>query len=231
MSNIFTENYYKFPYSYKFPGQASDEKILFICRESKIIYLVKLFALILVCVLAYFAGMQLSQIIYALLGIELASLVQLLTLLLSLVFFLGGYWWLTSTYRKSLFILTTQRLTKFVYTTPMSRYSLSLPLDMIVDTGAYSKGFVQAILRLGTFTARSSASSSGAATDNPERINKKYFYLENISFAEDLQHYINKLLRALKDHKDKIDTFRPFIPELKGESRKEFMKQYPEYWS
>jgi hypothetical protein len=134
-------------------------------------------------------------------------------------------------WKKSIFVLTTKRLTKFIYTTPFNRHNLSLPLEMIVDTGSYTKGFTQAFFRLGTFTARSSASSSGVATDEVGRVNKKYFYLENISMAEDLQHYVSKLLRAQRQHSDRLDTFRPFIPHLKGEARKEFMAQFPDYWS
>ncbi len=102
---------------------------------------------------------------------------------------------------------------------------------MIVDTGSYDKGFIQAFLKLGTFTARSSASSSGAATEDNSRINKKYFYIENVSMVEDLQHYVSKLLSAFRKDQDRLITFRPFIPKLKGEARQRFMEQYPEYWS
>jgi hypothetical protein len=69
------------------------------------------------------------------------------------------------------------------------------------------------------------------ATDDGDRINKKYFFIENIVIAEDLQHYINKLLYAFRHHHQHLPTFRPFIPHLKGEARKRFMAEYPEYWS
>jgi hypothetical protein len=69
------------------------------------------------------------------------------------------------------------------------------------------------------------------STDDGDRVNKKYFYIENIAMAEDLQHYVNKLLQAFRYQRDKIESFRPFIPHLKGQKREAFMKQHPEYWS
>jgi hypothetical protein len=38
---LFTTNTFEFPYNYKFPGQASDEKILFIARENGVMLLVR----------------------------------------------------------------------------------------------------------------------------------------------------------------------------------------------
>ena len=160
------------------------------------------------------------------------------SLVIVIVLLIGGlgWWWVSVLWLKSICLVTTQRLTKFIYTTPFNRHNLSLPLDMIVDTGSYTKGFLPALFRLGTFTARSAAASSGIASDEDEfatgkRLNRKYFFIENLAIAEDLQHYINKLLNAYKHHRDYLPSFRPFIPHLKGQAREDFMKQYPEYWS
>jgi len=49
--------------------------------------------------------------------------------------------------------------------------------------------------------------------------------------VEDLQHYVSKVLSSFRKDSEKLITFRPFIPKLKGSAREEFMKQYPEYWS
>jgi hypothetical protein len=101
---------------------------------------------------------------------------------------------------------------------------------MIVDTGSYTKGFLQALFKLGTFTARSSAASSGVATDDEDRINKKYFYIENVAIAEDLQQYVNKLLSVFRARNGELSGFRPFIPHGYGK-RDSLIQQYPEYWS
>jgi hypothetical protein len=101
---------------------------------------------------------------------------------------------------------------------------------MVVDTSCNSKGFIEGFLKLGTLTARSSAASSGVATDDLDRVNKKYFYLENIKYSEDLQQYLNKIISVLHQTPEKLLSFRPFIPHLKGEARKKFLEDnFPEY--
>jgi hypothetical protein len=232
MKNIFTVNQFKFPYQYNFPGKASDEKILYVTRENKLVLLLKRIAVVAVSLLVLITGLVIKQLITQATGLIIGSLFELIVIGLAGTFLLIGWWWVSSIWKKSIALVTTKRLTKFIYTTPVSRYSLTLPLDRVVDTGAYTKGFIQTFLRLGTFIARSSAASSGAATDDPSRVNKKYFYIENIKRSEDLQHYVNKLLAAFTNHQDKIDKFRPFIPEMKGETRAEFIKKhFPQYWS
>ena len=230
-TNIFSVDHFQFPYHYKFPGQSSDERILFVTRESEIMLLFKQIMIILAAGGLFLAGVSLGGLLESLIGNGAASLIEIFSAGAAICFGLLGFLWVTTLWKKSIAVITTKRLTKFIYTTPWNRHNLSLPLEMIVDTGAYNKGLLQAIFNLGTFTARSSASSSGAATDDPQRVNKKYFYIENVKSAEDIHHYLNKVLFAYRQDWTKLETFRPFLPHLKGEARKEFMKQYPEYWS
>jgi hypothetical protein len=230
MQSVFSTDRFEFPYRYKFPGQASDEVILFIARENESMFWwrrAQVLGIAIMMVIAAGIASWLIEDIYA----PMATAAWTLFTFGGFLVLAIGWWWVSDLWKKSIFVLTTKRLAKFIYTTPFNRHTLSLPLEMIVDTGSYTKGYLQAIFRLGTFTARSSASSSGVATDEVGRVNKKYFYLENISMAEDLQHYVSKVLRAARQQPDRLDTFRPFIPHLKGERRKEFMAEFPEYWS
>jgi hypothetical protein len=229
--NIFSIEHFRFPYDFKFPGQASDERILFVTRESEIMLLVRRIVVVVTAGVIFFCGYGLGIVAGSVLGIAAGSLFELISAVIAIIFLIVGFWWTTVLWKKSLALITNKRLIKFIYTTPWNRHNLSLPLDMIVDTGAYSKGFLQALFRLGTFTARSSASSSGVATDDPARVNKKYFYIDNVANSEDIHHYINKVLFVYRQDWQKLANFRPFLPNLKGDDRKEFMKQYPEYWS
>ncbi len=230
--SIFDIAHFEFPYHYKFPGQASNEVILFVTRENKTMLWVRLASVLFAAAAMLSAGFALGSLVQPYVG-EMAVVIQMLALIVAAVTAGVGGWWVSVLWRRSIMLITSQRLTKFIYTTPFNRHNLSLPLEMIVDTGSYTKGLVQAIFRLGTFTARSSAASSGLATDDErgERINKKYFYIENVAVAEDLQHYVNKVLYALRHYPEHVMSFRPFVPHLKGEARKEFMKQWPGYWS
>jgi hypothetical protein len=231
MANIFDVPYFEFPYTYRFPGQSTNEKILYVTRENKVMLLVRLLSVVMTALVIMILAFILGSFASSLLGRGIAGFIQVLGFVVAVFFGVIGWWWVATLWKKSLAIVTTQRLTKIIYTTPFNRHTLSLPLEMIVDTGSYTKGLLQAIFKLATFTARSSAASSGVSTDDGDRVNKKYFYIENIAMAEDLQHYVNKLLQAFRYQRDKIESFRPFIPHLKGQKREAFMKQHPEYWS
>lgn len=204
---------------------------MYVLRENSIMLWIRRIGVAGVGLALLVAGWWFSALTSRFLGTGITSMIQMISVGAGLALALVGWWWVTNLWLKSIALVTTKRLIKFVYTTPVNRHTLSLPLEMIVDTGAYDKGFLQAFFKLGTFTARSSASSSGAATDDPERINKKYFYIENISMAEDLQHYVNKLLSLFRRRPDDLATFRPFIPQGYGESREALIKDHPEFWS
>jgi hypothetical protein len=216
MKHIFQVDTFAFPYrDYHFPGQNSGEYILFITRESPIMQnLRKVFLITAVCVFLL--------IMYTMLEVSRGYIPQLVVLqpvaiVLSAVIVILGWWWISETYRKSLFIITTRRLTKIIYTTPVTWYQFSLGLDEIADTGSYSSTYFEALFHLGYFVARSGAAAI------------KNFKIVNITFAADLHNYVNKLLYAFKHHPSKIDNFRPFIPHLKGEERKKHLQEYPEY--
>jgi hypothetical protein len=121
------------------------------------------------------------------------------------VFMFGGMWWMWAVYKKTMFIITTRRLTKFIHTTPWTRYQMSLGLDKVVDSAAYTKGYLQSMFGHGTFVARSSAG------------NIKNFKIENILFAEDLHNWMNKLLFVFNKEQEKLDGFKPFVAKVMGQ--------------
>jgi hypothetical protein len=232
MRDIFTEPEFVFPYTgYRFPGQNSDETILFVVRENAVIHYFRLLMVLVMGAAIIFAGMLVGSFLKNSFGMLIPISFGLFTTVSAVAVVAIGWWWLTILWQKSICIVTSKRVIKFIYTTPFNRHSLSVALDMIVDTGAYTKGFLQALFKLGTLTLRSSATTSGISTDDTDRVNKKYFYIENVAVAEDLQQYINKLLSIYRLRQGDLENFRPFIPHLRGEQREAFMREHPEYWS
>ena len=211
----------EFAYPYKeieFPGQHSDEIILFATREGKIMLTLRQIAVVFGAVILSLMSYFIANEVIAPFSKSFAASFAVVAIAVSVAFGLIAVWWVSILWRKSIFIITTRRLTKFIHTTPWNRYQLSLTLDKIVDTGAYQKGFLQSLFKLGYFVARSSAG------------NIKNFKILNISFAEDLHNYVNKLLFTFNKDKEALDKFRPFIPHLKGEARDAFVAQFtPEY--
>lgn len=204
MQNILETADFQAPYTdLIFPGKAEDEKILYVTRESPIMLGARLTGFSLIVAMAMVIGAILTSYTGEKIGVATDLLVVLLLLMGAIVMF-GGMWWIYRVHQKTVFIITTRRLTKFIHTTPWTRYQMSLGLDKVVDSAAYSKGYLQSIFGLGTFVARSSAG------------NIKNFKIENIHFAEDLHNWMNKLLFVFNKEQVKLDEFRPFIAKGMG---------------
>ena len=186
-----------------FPGKAEDEKILYVTREAPMMMGLRLTGFSLVVAIAMVVGAMLISFTGKTLGFDATLIVAMILLLGAMVMF-GGMWWIWKVHQKTMFIITTRRLTKFIHTTPWTRYQMSLGLDKVVDSAAYSKGYFQSIFGLGTFVARSSAG------------NIKNFKIENILFAEDLHNWMNKLMFVFAKETDKLDGFRPFVAKAMG---------------
>ncbi len=235
--SVFTTTDFKFPYLYRFPGQDKLEKILYVTREAKVMLYLRLVALVAVALLMVLITWGIGSWLSG--NIFYSGTVDLVLWLITALVVVGTvaiWWWLCFDWRKTIGLVTTFRLVKIVQINPVNSITQSLPLGEVVDTSSDRKGLFSAIFKLSTFSARSSATSSGVATDDAVngkyRVNKKYFYFENITASGDLEHYMNKLLHAIKEHStEEMKSFRPFIPHLKAGAREAFMQQYPEYWS
>jgi hypothetical protein len=215
--DIFTSTTYHFPYEdLKFPGQHTEEKILFVTREGKVVLYFKLTILLAISILGTIITALVlgpAEVFGFALGLFVLPTVAVWLIATTLI----GLW-ISKVWQKTVFVITNRRLTKFIHTTPWSRYQMSLALDKIVDTGAYQKGWFQVFTGLGYFVARSAA---GAV---------KNFKIVNIGFAEDLHNYVNKLLFIFNEKHRELDDFRPFIPHLKGEARDTYVRKVsPKY--
>ena len=204
MQNILETAELEAPYTGMiFPGKAEDEKILYVTREAGVMLGLRLTGFSLVTAIAMVIGAILVSYTGEMIGFS-SSLVVVLILLLGGIVMFGGMAWIWKVHSKTVFIITTRRLTKFIHTTPWTRYQMSLGLDKVVDSAAYSKGYWQSIFGLGTFVARSSAG------------NIKNFKIENIHFAEDLHNWMNKLMFVFAKETEKLDEFRPFVAKGMG---------------
>lgn len=205
MQSVFEAVDFQAPYTeVTFPGKAEEERILYVTRESAVLMGVRIMFFSLVISVLLAIGAALVVITGRSLGFD-AGMIVLILVVLGLLVMLGGLWWIYQVYRKTVFIITTRRLTKFIHTTPWNRYQMSLGLDKVEDSGAYSKGYLQAFFGLGTFVARSSAG------------NIKNFKIVNIHFAEDLHNWMNKLMFTFNKEQEKLDEFRPFAAKRAGE--------------
>ncbi len=218
VKDIFTENDFQFPYTtIRFPGQASDERMLYAGREASIMLYIRLTFVVVATLVLTGVSLGLLGVFGGFIGLAVGFLFPI-ALLFGIVFGGVGLWWVSTIWKKSIFIITNRRLTKFIYVTPWNRYNLSVTLDMVEDTGAYSRGYFQALFHIGTLTARSAAGNR----------EEKYFFVNNVERAEDLANYINKVLFTFKHDIAKLTTFRPFISAKSGQ-RDNLIKDHPEF--
>lgn len=205
MANILEVDDFKAPYTgLTFPGRAEEEKVLYVTREAPVMLGVRMGTFSIVVSTLILVGAVLISTVGSLFGMA-TDLLIILLIATGFVLLFGGIWWIYEVYRRTVFIITTRRLTKFIHTTPWNRYQLSLGLDKVEDSGAYTLGYLQAIFKLGTFVARSSAG------------NIKNFKIVNIHYAEDLHNWMNKLMFTFNKEQDKLDAFRPFAAKRAGE--------------
>jgi hypothetical protein len=205
MQNILEVADFQTPYTgFIFPGKAEDEKILYVTREAPMMIGVRMTIFSLVVAIAMTIGSILISYTAQALKFNPTALVLVVVVLGGVTMF-GGMWWMWAVYKKTMFLITTRRLTKFIHTTPWTRYQMSLGLDKVVDSAAYTKGYLQSIFGHGTFVARSSAG------------NIKNFKIENILFAEDLHNWMNKLLFVFNKEQEKLDGFKPFVAKGMGQ--------------
>ena len=234
---LLAQKHFEFPYLYKFPGQESSEVILYATREAESLlwlrYLWLGIAAVVALAVIWLPLWLLADDLW--LGFDWTPVAWFLTVVAALC--LAGLWYyINITWTRTVGILTNYRLVKIVQYGLFNHATQTLPLDEIVDTSVGNKKLWEKLLDVATFTARSSAASSGLATDDASegrfRINKKYFYWENIKYGEDFENYLHKVLKELKSKSmDDLHNFRPFIGELKAERREAFMQNYPQYWS
>lgn len=204
MQNILETTDCQAPYTdLIFPGKAEDEKILYVTREAPMMLMVRLTTFMVVTALGVLVGALLIGNMGKTLGFAYGGMIALI-LVIGIIVMFGGMWWISQVFNKSVFIITTRRLTKFIHTTPWTRYQMSLGLDKVVDSGSYSKGYLQALFGLGTFVARSSAG------------NIKNFKIENVHYAEDLHNWMNKLMFVFNKDVAELDQFKPFVAKPMG---------------
>ena len=114
--NVFKVDELKFPYLYKFPGQNSDEVILFVTREHKIMLYIRLAVIFLIAIILVIVGYAVTGALDSFIeSASIAGINMFITAIAAFVIFIGS-WWVKNQWKKSLAFVTNKRLTKIIYT-------------------------------------------------------------------------------------------------------------------
>jgi len=232
--SIFKVRNFKFPYLYRFPGQEKDEAILYATREAKITLYLRWIILGLADVfligVVWYAG-NLTSHWWPMNITWILSLTTFVLigggLLTAYIFYIG--------WQKTIGIVTNFRLIKIVQFGLWHDTTQTMFLSEVTDTAADRKGMLRRIMGLSTFTAWSGAGSAilAAVRADEDRFNldRKFFYLRNISNARDLEHYVQKVIKLSSEKSiAELSKLRPFASKAKTGQRDKLEKEYPEYW-
>lgn len=192
-----------------FPGQQSDEKVLYEIRPH--VYalhasLVKLylFSLVLFVVFAFLA--RLSSILF-LLGTILAGAIAVL-----------GSWATIAIFKKSVSYLTDRRIVRFEAATPFAMNVRALGWDDVVKTKTFPRNVFWKMLMIGTVIIH--AKSTYVHTHEQTRENvytNDDLDLEHVYYYRDLGNYIDKILYLYKHNPADLQAMRPFVPKPRGQ--------------
>ncbi len=195
-----------------FPGQQSDERVLYIVHPhpyAQYVELAKIYGLAAIILIAFiFFGVSFSMFASA-----------LVTVGVLLALFIGGIGTLVvvATEGKNIAYITDRRIVRFSGTTPFASNMRSLGWDEAVKVKTYAPTMFWKMLNIGTivvhakstFVVGDGAHEQGFANDDLE-INNVYFY-------QDLGNYIEKILYTFKHKPHDLEQIRPFVAKPRGQ--------------
>lgn len=183
-----------------FPGQQSDEKVLYRAKPHGIVKIVSFTKVVIIGLLVLF--------FFQIVGLTLPVLAYVLTsagLVLTAVLILTGLWWVQSTHDKTEVYITDRRIIKFTSITPFNKTTRALFWDEAVKAKTYHKNaFWERIIGVGSIEIHARSQDK----DNVD--------INHLTYHEDLANYIDKILYTYKNKPGELLTFKEFVPKPKG---------------
>lgn len=184
-----------------FPGQQTDERVLYFSRPHSAIKYFSYLKVLLISLLVLFALQVVSWNLPF-----LNSAMSIISLVVSAFLLVLGVWWITSLYDKTEYYITDRRVVKFTPLTPFNRTTRALFWDEAVKSKTYQKNpLIEKLLDIGSLEIH-------ARTQDKDNVN-----IEHLSYYEDLANYIDKILYTFKNKPEDLRNFKEFVTKPKGE--------------
>lgn len=183
-----------------FPGQQTDERVLYHTRPHSSMKFLMIGAAVLVgiCIIV---GVQLISIAFG----DYAPLVQIVGTLVIAVVLGIIIWWIHISFARTEIFVTDRRFVKFFPVHPFRRTMRSIFWDEAMKTKTfYRNSLLERILGIGSLEVH--------ARQN-ERDNVDIDY---ITYHDDLGHYIDKILYNFKNQPEEIKSLHEFVPKPRG---------------
>lgn len=192
-----------------FPGQHSDEKILYEMRPHDLPLFIRIIGIIILSVIIFVLSAILAMIhpLVTLIGILLAFAISGIGITVSIIQHKGaiGY-------------ITDRRIIRFEKPHPFHTAVRSLNWDDVMKVKTYPPNFIWSMLNIGTIVVRARASTTSFAQDTIQReVSGDDLEVHDVWYYQDLGNYIEKILHTYKQNPQELQNFRSFIPMPRGQ--------------
>ena len=202
----------KTAYDDRFPGQQSDERVLYEVRPHKYSLYVKMTVVIAMALLVAFLSL--------LVGSLFSELIALFGIVLALAIGLFGGWAVMSQFNQYRAYITDRRVVRFEATTPFNVNTRSLNWDDTLKIKTFPPNVIWSMLNIGEVVlhARSSIISF---TSHDQEIEKEItgddLELKYVYYYKDLGNYLDKILYTYRHNPTEVKNIHPFVAKPRGQ--------------
>ncbi len=191
-----------------FPGQQTDEKVLFVVRphvyglyvDSAKVLGLAIFLLVVMLMLAKFIAL------FVLFGLLISGLVAII-----------GLWVVITMYEKSVAYITDRRVVRFEAATPFATNVRTLAWDQVAKIKTFPRNVLMKMLMVGTVVVHSGSTYVHTHEQTRENVyTNDDLELENVFYYKDLGNYLDKILYIYKTKPDELAMLRPFVLKPAG---------------
>jgi hypothetical protein len=187
--------------SQSFPGQQTDEKILYYAKPHNAIKYIS-FVKILIGGLLVLLAFQIISLNLPFYADTFGVMGYFLTIFLIII----GLWWVKTTHDSTEIYITDRRIVKFSAFSPLHKTTRTLYWDEAVKSKTYRKNhLLEKMLGIGSLEIHARSQDK----DNVD--------IDHLIYHEDLANYIDKILYTFKNKPEDLKTFREFVPKPKGQ--------------
>ena len=195
--------------SHYFPGQQTDERVLYIVEPHIYALYTGLAKIYLLSLAIFLSFLFLTSVMKGLpfIGLFLGSLIAVF-----------GTWTSVLMFKKNRAYITDRRIVRFEAATPFATNSRALNWDDAVKIKTFPRNALWKMLMIGTVVVH--AGSTYVHTHEQTRENvytNDDLDLEHVYYYKDLGNYLDKILYLFKHKPEDIAQMKPFVPKPAGQ--------------
>lgn len=194
----------------QFPGQQSDEIVLYEVRPHHYALIAKVTGIFLLAFVVAFLSLLIGNFINplaAVIGVILAIAIAVL-----------GFWATLSQFNQARTYITDRRVVRFDANTPFNVNSRSLSWDDVLKIKTFPPSFIGSLFNIGEVVlhARSSIISFTPNDAIEKEIAGDDLEIKYVYYYKDLGHYLDKILYTYRHSPQEVRTMRTFVTRPKG---------------